>query len=470
MTTADPSRPLAVDTHLPRAPIGRLRSLLLVCSGTNRAVLDMAPTEIEARTGLGVAVVVPTILAAVGASITLANLGAAPLVVVLGAAALSALVFAVDRLMVTTPLTAANIVVRAVMTLALAWLVGEQLLLAAFAPEVESELAVVQAEELADRTETINAAADAELARLDARQEALTATAPGHPDAVASLAAAESELATARADLGRLQVQLREEISGTSVAGTTGRAGDGPVAAALRAEIDLATVVVDEATTTRDAASAALAELTAARTSVATDPGPELADLGRRRAEIETGRIEALDRAEAEVAAGAGIMARIEALERLATSPLMAAQVWALRLLLLAVDTLPLTVKLTLARRRDPYEELMDAYRTVEFARADAIAGRQPRPVGPARSPRAGSAEAPDGAADDRLGRRRPPEAPVVPDRRPQVLVGGELLPVRVNRDHALSERVTRPVHGPGSARTAGSRTAGRERVLAGSP
>ena len=362
------------DLHLPRTPISRTRSLLLAAGGTNRVILDKCPTELEHRTALGVAVIVPTMLATVGAWIALANLNTNPTAATIGALAVGAVVFAIDRLMVTTPATRLTVTGRAVMTLAMAWLIGEQLLLATFAPEIRTELAVMAAEDLNHRTTAITATTDTELARIDARLTELTATDPERAGAMERLDQAETRVREARAEVDRLQVALREEIAGTALAGSTGQSGDGPAAEVIRAQIDLAAIDLDEVTNARDTAAQTLTTLNT-NTDTTTD---EIARLTTERAQVETDRTEALDQAADEVAQGGGVLARIEALERLAQSPLMAAQVWALRLLLLAIDTLPLTVKLAVSRRPNPYDELTDAYRQLAFTRAQHIRNHQP--------------------------------------------------------------------------------------------
>ncbi len=366
--------PEVSDLHLPRTPISRTRSLLLAVGGTNRVILDKCPTELEHRTALGVAVVVPTVLATVGAWIALTNLNTNPAAATIGALAVGAVVFAVDRLMVTAPATRLTVAGRAVMTLAMAWLIGEQLLVVTFAPEIRTELAVMAAEDLNERTTAITAATDAELARIDARLTEFTATDPERAGAVERLDEAEARVREARAEVERLQVALREEIAGTALAGSTGQSGDGPAAEVIRAQIDLAVIDLDEATSARDTAAQTLATF---NTSTDTS-ADEVARLTDQRAQVEADRGKALDQAAAEVAQGGGVLARIEALERLAQSPLMAAQVWALRLLLLAVDTLPLTVKLAVSRRPNPYDVLTDAYRQLAFTRADHIRNHQP--------------------------------------------------------------------------------------------
>jgi hypothetical protein len=348
--------------------------VLLGLSGTDRAVLTRCPSELEARTGLGVAVVIPTVLAGLGGAVALVNLDASPLVVAVGAVGFAGIIGAVDRLMVTTAHSVSGLVVRVVISLATAWLIGEQLLLAAFASEVEAELAAIHADQITTATEEITTTAEADLADIDARLAELD-TADAEAIAATELADVEDQLAVELAELEALQGALADEIAGDA---GSGRAGDGPAADARRAEITVAEAAVAEATTRRDRAAAALdAADTTSGIDTATIDG-----LLARRSEIEAGRDAGIAAAVDRIQSSTGIIARIEALEHLGRTPLMAAQIWALRALLLAIDTLPLTAKIAYHHRRHrPYDATVEALAALEVRRADQL-----RPAQPARS------------------------------------------------------------------------------------
>jgi hypothetical protein len=397
----------------------------------------MCPTEVEARAGLGVAVVVPTVLAGIGATIALGQLGAPLVGVAGGAVVVAGIVAAVDRLMVTSAVSVVSLVFRVVITLAMAWLVGEQLLLAAFASEVQAELEAIHAEHLAAATDEIDATVDDELARIDQRLAVLEAADPALVAARDALAEAETVMSERLAELEALQVELSAEIEGVGSVGRTGSAGDGPVADQIRAEIDLAQVAYDEAVATRDRAAVGLDELTAAGITAATADSVEVEQLRAERLGVEAGRAGQIDAAAERIKGAVGIVARIEALERLARTPQMAAQVWALRLLLLAIDTLPVTVKVAYTRREHrPYDTLLAAYQQVELHRADQLLADIGRP---ATRPKTTVAVAPSRDSDDTNGEVEN----AVPRRRPRGLVGGQVVEIEPGRLAARIDQAT---------------------------
>ena len=427
---------MTADLRLPHTRIGPIRSVFLSAGGVNRAVLANCPTEVEHATNLGIAVVIPTILAFFGGLVAVAlnvsgSLDATSLALALPVAAVIALVvFAVDRMMVTSPLSVASLVVRGVVTLALAWLIGEQLLLAVYRSEVDRELTAIHATETAEAASAIGADTEAELARIDDRLSDLTTPDPELAAARTDLDEAEAGVDGARAALERLQVALTAEIGGVAAAGATGRPGDGPVADALRAEIALAETSLAEATARRDRAAERHDELAA--TAAVTDAGvaDEIADLRARRLDVVAAADAAVASTSAAIAADDGVLVRIEALERLARrTPMMAAQVWALRLLLLAVDTLPMTVKLAGVRRaRRPYDDLVDAYQHVEMARAERIRGA----VDPSRQARLdGERPTIDLAVEPAGGTEMAAAGPAGPPSGVRGLGSGKLTPIR---------------------------------------
>ena len=363
-------------TALASAPIGRTRAVLLASAGTNRAVLAKCPTEVEARTSLGVAVTIPTVLAAVGAAATLVNLNASFVVIVVGAVLVAGLVAALDRLLITTPNNWLSAGVRVVVTLAMATLIGEALLHLVFATEINQALADVhETEARADNAELVKGY-DSELARLDARLAALATLPPGYVAATTTAETAEVDLAAALAEVDRLQVELAAEIAGTTDIGT-GRAGDGPVADTIRAEIALANITLDQAIATRDRALTHL-EAVAPNPEELAAAATETEALRSVRASVEANRSAAMASGGQAVlgAVPGGVLARAVALEELARSnQAVAVQVWAVRVLLLGLDTLPLTVKFALSRRSArPYDALHAAYQSVELHRARTIA------------------------------------------------------------------------------------------------
>jgi hypothetical protein len=373
--------------------VGLIRRVLLAAGGTNRVVLEKCPTEIEARTSLGIGVVVPMVVAGIGGAVAMGNLGAPGPLVAIGALAIAVVVGAVDRLMVTAPPGWASMALRAMVTVALAWLIGEQLLVAAFGSEIDAELAAIHAERLETATAQIDEAVDAELERIDTRLAELGVVDGTVSAAREELEEAEAEVGDRLAALEQLEVELSAEIAGVGAAGGTGRPGDGPVAEAKRAEIALARIALDEATGRRDRAASQLDALATTDRPSADADATEIAGLREQRLAAEDGRAARIGEAAAGIAGADGIMARIEALERMGRTPLMAAQIWALRILLLSIDTLPLTVKLAYARRsRRPYDEVLAAYQEVELRRAARIADGGEPVLAPVPSPEVSSA------------------------------------------------------------------------------
>jgi hypothetical protein len=398
-------------------------------------VLDKCPTELEARTGLGIAVVIPTVLAGIGAAVALGQLDVPMVGVVVGVVGIAGIVGAVDRLMVTSPVTGLSMVLRVVMTLAMAWLIGEQFLLAAFHNEVTAELEAIHAEQINVAAGEIDTAVDGELARIDDRLAELGAEDLDVVAARDALTNAEATVTARLAALEELEVELSAEIAGVGTVGRTGSAGDGPIADQIRAEIDLARIALDEATTTRDRAADQLDTLTVTGAASTEADTTEIAELRAQRLAVEGDRDDQINTARARIIGADGIIARIEALERLARSPLMTVQIWALRLLLLSVDTLPITTKVAdTSRRHRPYDTLHSAYQQVELHRADQLLASIGHPATTTNTPigTTNNANSSNSPGDDDGQRRRP-----------RGLVGGRVVDIEPGRIAAQIDRTT---------------------------
>ena len=353
-TTNHPHHP----HHTPPIPIGPIRRALLAISGTNMGVLAQCPTEVEPRTGLGVAVLIPTVLGTFGGAVTVALAQAGEVTNASMAAAapfalgIGAVIFVLDRLMVTMASSVSTFVLRAVITLCLALLIGESLQLVLFRSEIAAKLDEIQAAEQTEAVEAADAAAAVELARIEA--PALEA-----PTARADLDAARVDVEAARTALADAQAALTEEVA-------TGR---GPIAEERSVAVTQAEAALADAQAVEAAAVSALA---AAEAADATATDAEAAAI----ADVEAARAVAIADAAAGIEAANGPLAQFHALHALAIEDPTGAglKVALVSLLLLALDSLPLTVKLAYVRRtRRPYCRLMAAYAALEESKADRL-------------------------------------------------------------------------------------------------
>ncbi|MEM9890958.1 MAG: DUF4407 domain-containing protein [Actinomycetota bacterium] len=337
------------------------------------------------------------------------------LVAPVAASILAAAVFLMDRSLVTANIdrsrpVAGAIVLgpRVVFSLCMAFLVSEPLLSVVFAHEIESQMTADARADIDARTIDINTALTVELDRINERTAELTTPNPQLSAARQAVTDADQAATDARADEAALREQLRNERAGVTINGSTGTPGDGPVTEALEAEIAFAEITTTQTAADLEAARARLTTLETANTAAAAAAAPELATLDERRAAIEAERTNALVVAEAEAFADRGLLARLAALEHLATSsPLMGVFVWALRLVLLLIDLGPLVHKLAaISHGPSTYAEAVELRRELERHRLAELRKRRMSVVGlrtltgaPAPGPlpeAAGSTDRPD--------------------------------------------------------------------------
>ncbi|MEM7342375.1 MAG: DUF4407 domain-containing protein [Actinomycetota bacterium] len=281
------------------------------------------------------------------------------------------------------PVAVFGVVSASLFSILLAVFVAEPLLLVAFRSEIDAQLEADAEAARAAALEQISTSATDELARIEVRVDALTA---GNVDLVRArdaLAAAERVLADATAGEAELRRRLTAERTGVAVGGTSGVAGDGPVTAALEAEIDLAAIATERARANRDTAADALAVVEADDAASSATDAVELAELAERRGEIEAQRTTDLEVARAVVPAG-GVLVRVLALEALThSSPVMFVAVWGARLLLLVIDLQPLLHRLKDSLRpRRPYETALAVLEAQQVASVLAM-HTNPQPVRP---------------------------------------------------------------------------------------
>lgn len=394
--------------------VGRARSMLLDCAGADRDVLGMCPTETEKTVNLGAAVLVSSAIALAAGTIAAATvIGGGSFGPTVWAAAApiglmyALVVFAIDRAMVSTPLnppnadgtptpparTAVRVAVGVTPRLFLAVLMGvlaaEPLLLLVFRSEIDTRISAVHADLAEVGRARIDAVYADELAAIDQREAELSGSDPTVTAARAEVADLDEQIATAEAGLAALELTLRDEIAGTTMDGTSGRSGDGPVADQIRSEIDHATTALDGLRARRTTRQTTLDDLTAvAVTPDASAVTDELARLATQRTALAEQRTTDLAALDAAVTGTDGLLIRIEALEWLSrhsldpstgteTTGLTSAgiAVWLLRVWLITLDVLPVMSKTVLSLRTvRPYDELTAARAAGERRLAHALA------------------------------------------------------------------------------------------------
>lgn len=418
VTQTSPTEPPLVEDTVPG-----MRRLLWACSGANPQILALCPSEHQRYASLGGAVLISSTMAAISGTFALATASHysgpgwvalvvfTPLGLLYGTA-----IFGIDRFLVSNslnPITAdqltstnqagdanshrrprvtevARTVATAAPRLLLAVLIGvliaEPLLLWLFKAEIDQQIHDTTTTRLQVELDELDTHYQSELDRITTRESRLTATDPDLAAATDALARLDTEITTVNNQVADLHVTLRGEIGGLNIGGTSGRAGDGPVADEIRAEIELATNRLDALVEQRQRAQAQLDTLTTTG-SEPNGAAEELAGLAEQRTAL--GQHHASDRAAViEVTrASDGLLARIEALEWLTrhdratgtrtSMTSVGVAVWLVRLWILVLDATPVLFKIVLSVRADrPYEMLLAAQQQREISLARSLSRR----------------------------------------------------------------------------------------------
>jgi hypothetical protein len=328
----------------------------------------MCPTEVEKYVGLGSAVLISSVLAAVSGTVAFATAAGGgddlamwlgiclPLGVVYGA-----IVFAIDRFLVSSslnPITitrldsdggggddtgagqaarlarrggeVARTLAAATPRLVLAGLIGllvaEPVLLVVFRREINQQVAEIQAAQADQAADRIDTRYDDELDRISTREAELDLIDAPVTEARDDLAELDDQIEVIETDLAELQLLLRSEIAGVVVGETgeqtTGQTGDGPVADELRAEIELQQARLDGLTTRRESQQLRVNDLGTGQADRNDGATAELVALASERQELAQQRQFDLTEVATRTEGADGLLMRIEALEWLTRNEL----------------------------------------------------------------------------------------------------------------------------------------------------
>lgn len=362
-----------------------IQRTFLWLSGANLRVLDRCPSEMTKQVSIGAAVASTAVLAGLAAAVVLGSFVGLPWSAAVPAGVLWALVIGnLDRFLVASsrrqPSRLATFV-QFLPRLALAVLVGtviaEPLVLKIFDTEITQEATQARQRTAADRRRAL----DDEYAQLTAAQQERDRISQGLDDPGTGALQSDTRYQQALTDLHRIEDDLRgaEDAVICEKEGTcgSGKVGAGP---AYQEKLDRRERLRGE----RDAQAARVAALE-------RDITAKTATESNQRRAAATTRLTALDadierlrsakqQAEADFAAinaqPLGLLDRMEAAASLAASnPTINAQQWVLRLFIMAIDSLPVLVKMLQSFGRPSlYDEQLDLYEAEQLADARATA------------------------------------------------------------------------------------------------
>ncbi|GAA1592513.1 hypothetical protein GCM10009678_88410 [Actinomadura kijaniata] len=352
----------------------RFRPLIWL-SGARPEILARCPTEVGKYQGIGAAVLITAVMAAISMAFALAMAVRAPLAVAVVFATLWGLaIMMLDRWLVTTvnrqPLwwqTVLPALPRLLFALLIGFVVSTPLTLQVFDREIQAELEVMKrAGADGNAAAAANGSLGRRIAALDTEAKQLERTIASGGDTGADL----------NADPTIVGLRSREEQALRRVAdarkgllcelGGSGRcrAGEGPLARERRRELtaaeaelnDVRTQIADRRDQLRRQGTTARAENLRAAQERLGKVRPELATLQRQQNELNAGFA-------ARNANATGLLKRLEALDRLTDRS--GTLFWAhllLMLLFTSIEILPIFVKLLLSLmpRQNLYERILE--------------------------------------------------------------------------------------------------------------
>lgn len=345
---------------LPPMEFGRVRQFLAYASGSVPQVLRRCPADVPAQMGLGLVIVSVGVIA--GFSMTHAvstGLGASlPVALAIGAL-WGAIIFNLDRWLVASSRKMPNffadlaaIAPRVFLAVLLGFIISEPLVLRVFQSAIETQLAEDRAIESAQAAERLVESQE-RIETLTLEMSALREERAPVPEVLASkrdeITQLRAEIDEAKAALDAAELELTVEIEGLSA---TGQSGCGPACRVKTQNRDAAAAefdrVRDRNESLIDTISAEVAGLEAvqlgADEALQESNLAQIAALEQQVDAIQNAANEAFD-SESE-ARDAGILERIRALHHLEQkdSTLKYAH-WALALMFIALDTLPVFAK-----------------------------------------------------------------------------------------------------------------------------
>jgi transposase-like protein len=213
-------------------------------------------------------------------------------------------------------MTAATVGIRVVLAVAISWLVSKPMELQVFAGEIDQHLGAVRSDRLQSGLEEIDADYAAASAALDVTEEELVAADPEAVELRDQLMVLDEELATAQQEAADLGVELRSERTGVGLDGrTSGQAGDGPVADAISAQLELAENEVTSLEDRREALSSQLASIETTDEDAAGRTGDRLDEIAAERSRLAEQRDADIEQLQIDVADLDGLLIRADALE-----------------------------------------------------------------------------------------------------------------------------------------------------------
>lgn len=324
-------------------------------SGARAEILEKTPGDVNKHAAMGGVLLSTSGVAAVSAFFALHSVLELPLVAAAAAGLVwGVIIFNLDRMLVVT-MTRGNgwvlNLIAALPRVALAVVIGTiismPLVLKIFEPEINSELIAMQAETIQRNRDLYNQAYG-KITELEAEEARLLDVLAGRATAVISddpdVKAAKSTLDVAEKAYQDANQSAQCEFDGTC---GTGVPGDGE---SYRQKKRAA----DDARATRDRAQAALDDVTAKVTKRIQDGSSTDVDNANRRLpevradldRLRTDREDLEKRGSTATAADTGLLARLEALDRLTENRRSGGQAHlALFLLFLCVELLPVVVK-----------------------------------------------------------------------------------------------------------------------------
>lgn len=421
-----------VDSGAEAARVPRWKALVVWCAGGDSELLELCPSERGRFVQLGFMVVASTLVAGASAGIAfgvVVGARAGMLGTVLAAGIWALLVFTLNRSITALPLNpvaveeSTGMVIppaersrierarsiggslitigwRVVIAAVIAWLIGKPIEFVIFDAEIEQHLANVREAELSEGLERVDQAFSASMADLADEEAELTASSPELAESLDELAAIHADLIAAEEEAANLAVELRAERQGVDLGAgiTSGAAGDGPVAEAIAAQLELAENRVSSLTERRDQVAAQVDAAEETASGAADRAAARLGSIEAERTALISQRDADEQAVRDQAAAIDGLVARNEALEWLKFhelgDPIDAPGernstwllIWGLTLIIFGIEMMPSLMKITLAFSSNRAYDELDAVRRWRDRRRGAQELRNslqdPQPVG----------------------------------------------------------------------------------------
>lgn len=356
-----------------------VKRFLVFASGARPEILAQCPTDEATHVGLGGTVVATSFLSGISMIFAMRDAMNLSLFSAFFAGLLwAAIIFNLDRWLIVSQkrtATAAkqwlNVLPRVLVAVLLGFVISEPLLHALFKPELQREIATLQAEQSREAREEINNGSQA--SQIEDNKAELTdleltnaADSPAEKSLQDEITKLQAETNAARQKYDTAQSEVTKEEQGLSI---TGRAGCGPVCIVLTQDRDVAQRAYEEVEDRNGTRIKNLQDqIDQSRLRTAGEREQRLAENQARREQLIADNInlsKEMDAAIAKIndADEAGLLLNIEALGTLSSkNTSVAVARWLIFALFIALDTIPVIGKtLILTGPRRPYEQACDA-------------------------------------------------------------------------------------------------------------